>query len=119
MMTNMKGAVLAVLVLGAGVVARGAGLADAPTARAVLSLDGVWNFATNPDARGEAEKWYLPGAKLPAMPLPGYAPTADGTILVPGIWDNQGYGTETEKLRHNFVGKGWYKRTVEIPGAWA
>ena len=34
-------------------------------------------------------------------------------------WHNQGYGTETEKLRHNFVGKGWYKRTVEIPGAWA
>lgn len=72
MMTNMKVAVLAVLVLGAGVMARGAGLADAPTARAVLSLDGVWNFATDPDARGEAEKWYLPSVKLPAMPLPGY-----------------------------------------------
>lgn len=119
MMTNMKVAILAVSILGAGAMVRGAGLADASDARAVLSLDGVWNFATDPVGRGEAEKWYLPDAKLPAMPLPGYAPTADGTIRVPGIWDNQGYGTETDKLRHNFIGKGWYKRTVEIPGVWA
>ena len=103
----------------AGVMARGAERADLPAGRPVLSLDGVWNFATDPEGRGEAEKWYLPGAKLPAMPLPGYAPTADGTIRVPGIWDNQGYGTETDKVRHNFVGKGWYKRTIEIPGAWS
>ena len=93
-------------------------IADSPAARAVLSLDGVWDFATDPDNRGETEKWFLPGAKLPVMPLPGYAPTADGTIRVPGIWDNQGYGTETDKVRHNFVGKGWYRRTVEIPGSW-
>ncbi len=87
--------------------------------REKMSLDGIWNFATDPDNRGESEKWYLPDAKLPAMPLPGYAPTADGTIRVPGIWDNQGYGTETDKVRHNFVGKGWYRRTVEIPASWA
>lgn len=118
MMTNMKVAALAVSVLWGGVMVRGAGLADVTDARAVLSLDGTWNFATDPAARGETEKWYLPDTKLPAMPLPGYAPTADGTIRVPGIWDNQGYGTETDKLRHNFVGKGWYKRKVEIPRAW-
>jgi len=94
------------------------GFADSPATREVLSLDGVWNFATDPDGRGEAEKWYLPGAKLPVMPLTGYAPTADGTIRVPGIWDNQGYGTETDKVRHNFVGKGWYQRTVKMPEAW-
>ncbi len=87
--------------------------------REKMSLDGIWNFATDPDNRGESEKWYLPDAKLPAMPLPGYAPTADGTIRVPGIWDNQGYGTETDKVRHNFIGKGWYKRQVEIPASWA
>jgi hypothetical protein len=52
------------------------------------------------------------------MPLPGYAPTANGTTRVPGIWDNQGYGTETDKVRHNFVGKGWYKRQVDIPKNW-
>ena len=34
--------------------------------RQVMSLDGVWNFATDPDNRGETEKWYQPAAKLPA-----------------------------------------------------
>jgi hypothetical protein len=88
-------------------------------ARDVMNLDGVWNFATDPKDQGEAEQWHQPGAKLPAMPLPGYAPTANGKIQVPGIWDNQGYGEETEKVRHNFVGKGWYKRQIDIPQAWA
>jgi len=87
--------------------------------RETISLDGVWGFATDPGNRGEAEKWYEPATKLPAMPLPGYAATADGTIRVPGSWDAQGYGTETSKVRHNFVGKGWYKRQVEIPQSWA
>ncbi len=43
---------------------------------------------------------------------------ANGTMRVPGVWDNQGYGKETDKVRHNFVGKGWYKRQVEIPQSW-
>jgi hypothetical protein len=66
--------------------------------RETVDLDGVWSFATDPEDRGEREQWYRPGAKLPAMPLPGYAATADGTIRVPGIWDNQGYGTEIRDL---------------------
>ncbi|MFA6244658.1 MAG: hypothetical protein WC655_27185, partial [Candidatus Hydrogenedentales bacterium] len=36
--------------------------------RDTIDLDGVWNFATDPDNRGEAEKWFEPSAKLPAMP---------------------------------------------------
>ncbi len=88
-------------------------------AREKLDLDGVWNFATDPDHRGETEKWYRPGAKLPPMPRPGYAPAANGAIRVPGIWDNQGYGTATDKVRHNFVGQGWYRRQVQIPPSWA
>jgi len=87
--------------------------------RQMMSLDGAWTFATDPDNRGETEKWYEPGATLPDMPLAGYAPEANGTIRVPGIWDNQGYGTETDKLRHSFIGKGWYQRQVTIPQAWA
>jgi hypothetical protein len=91
----------------------------AEEARRTLNLDGVWSFATDPEDRGEAEKWYQPATKLPAMPLLGYAPKANGTIRVPGIWDNQGYGKESEKLHHDFAGKGWYKRTIEIPRDWA
>ncbi len=87
--------------------------------RKTLNLDGTWDFATDLDSRGEMEKWFQPGAKLPAMPLPGYAPEANGKIRVPGIWDNQGYGTATDKVHHNFVGKGWYKRQIEIPRDWA
>ena len=87
--------------------------------REPICLDGVWDFATDPENRGEAEQWYRPGAKLPDMPRPGYAAAANGKIRVPGIWDVQGYGTETEKLRHQFIGKGWYRRQVEIPQSWA
>ena len=87
--------------------------------RGVLNLDGVWNFATDPENQGEAAKWYQPGTALPAMPLPGYAPEANGTIRVPGTWSSQGYGTETKQLRHQFIGKGWYQRQVQIPQEWA
>lgn len=87
--------------------------------RQVENLDGTWNFATDPDDVGEAEKWYLPETPLPPMPREGYAAEANGTITVPGIWDNQGYGVENEFLRHNAPGKGWYRRQVEIPSEWA
>ncbi len=53
------------------------------------------------------------------MPRPGYAAWAKGEIRVPGIWDHQGYGTPTDKVYHNFVGKGWYKREATIPADWA
>jgi beta-galactosidase len=93
--------------------------AQAAPARAVVSLDGDWDFATDPEGVGETQKWYFPEVKLPAMPLPGYAPEATGTIRVPGIWDNQGYGTQTDTLWHNMPGKGWYRRHVQIPSAWS
>ena len=86
--------------------------------RGVVDLDGEWEFATDPGNAGEREQWFLPGTALPAMPLPGYAPEANGTIQVPGIWDNQGYGTETEVLYHNAPGKGWYRRQIPIPADW-
>ncbi len=89
-------------------------------ARETVSLDGVWNFATDPENRGETEEWYQPTAKLPAMPLPDYAPEANGTIRVPGIWATMATARKPiKKVRHNFVGKGWYKRQVEIPQSWA
>ena len=94
----------------------------APTAygltRPTVDLDGAWRFATDPGDAGETARWFARDVQLPAMPLPGYAPEANGTIVVPGNWDSQGYGTETDKVLHNFVGKGWYKRQVAIPESW-
>jgi beta-galactosidase len=98
--------------------ARGQAVSPEAPSRAVVSLDGPWDFATDPNAAGEAEKWFLPGKPMPAMPRPQYAETANGRITVPGCWDAQGYGTPRNEVRHNFVGKGWYKRTVRIPDDW-
>mgnify|MGYP002641423611 CR=1 FL=1 len=88
-------------------------------ARERLDLDGTWQFATDPDEQGEKERWFDLRVPLPAMPLPGYSPTADGSIRVPGVWDNQGYGTETPQVRHSFIGKGWYRRLGPVqPWSW-
>lgn len=71
--------------------------------RPTVALDGTWSFRLDPDSVGEKEQWYATPQALP------------GTITVPGAWDAQGYGPETPKMRHNFIGKGWYKRTVDVP----
>ena len=74
--------------------------------RPTLPLDGAWQFRLDPSDAGEKEQWF--DAKAPF----------DATIQVPGAWDAQGVGAETPKLRHNFVGKGWYRRQVAIPPEW-
>ncbi|MGA2258761.1 MAG: sugar-binding domain-containing protein, partial [Thermoguttaceae bacterium] len=96
---------------------RGTPVACGPRMR--IDLDGSWKFATDPENVGEVREWFAPGKRLPRMPRPGYAASAKGEIRVPGIWDQQGYGTPTDKVHHNFVGKGWYKREVTIPADWA
>lgn len=70
------------------------------------SLDGTWTFRLDPDDVGETAEWFRPDILYTDY------------IQVPGAWDAQGFGPETEKLRHNFIGKGWYARDVEIPGDW-
>jgi beta-galactosidase len=91
---------------------------NSKAARESINLDGVWNFATDPDNTGESERWYLPETRLPTMPREGYSPNARGEIKVPGVWSNQGYGTATDQAHHNFIGKGWYKKTIKIPSDW-
>lgn len=59
--------------------------------RDVLSLDGEWSF----EAGGQT-----------------------GKIKVPGIWNQQGYGPENEKVRFNFIGVGHYQRTISVPESW-
>lgn len=94
-------------------------IAHASVDRPVIDLDGVWQFATDPDEVGEADHWYRPGQAWPKMPRAGYAATADGRITVPGAWETQGYGEPTEFRFHRFLGQGWYKRTVTVPENWA
>jgi len=74
--------------------------------RATMPLDGAWQFKLDPADAGEKARWFDATAPF------------DDTITVPGAWDAQGFGSETPKLRHNFVGKGWYRRDVRIPADW-
>lgn len=60
-----------------------------------------------PESRGEEERWF------------DVSTTFSASIEVPGAWDAQGFGEETEKLFHSHVGKGWYRRQVAVPEAWA
>ena len=91
-----------------------------PQLSEVLRLDGVWEFATDPKKRGEAEKWFEPQ----------HAWSGCTNIAVPGCWEAQGIGgpgrslnTTPEQvpamLRGNYVGSAWYRKRVQIPSAWA
>jgi hypothetical protein len=71
------------------------------------NLDGPWAFRMDPENVGETEQWFA-------------APVAFAdTIQVPGAWEAQGFGGETDKLHHHFIGKGWYKRQADIPADWS
>jgi len=60
----------------------------------------------DPENKGQAARWF----DAPAV--------FKDQVLVPGAWGAQGFGRPTEKVRHSFVGKGWYRRQVDIPEAW-
>jgi beta-galactosidase len=84
----------------------GSAFSEGDSPRSILDLDGTWSFRLDPQNLGEPEAWFAPSISF-ASP-----------IQVPGAWDAQGFGEETEKLQHNYVGKGWYRRHVTIPGQW-
>jgi hypothetical protein len=71
-----------------------------------FSLDGRWEFRFTPDDIGEQEGWYKSGKKFPLR------------LQVPGCWDAQGIGEETDKMRHHAIGMGWYRRTFGVPPKW-
>jgi len=60
----------------------------------------------DPENKGHAARWFDAGAVFKDQ------------ILVPGAWGAQGFGQPAPKVRHSFVGKGWYRRQVDIPEAW-
>ena len=78
----------------------------AADSRESMSLDGAWSFKLDSKGTGENENWF------------SATPVFVDEIVVPGAWDAQGFGEETEKLHHNYVGKGWYKKEVAIPPDW-
>jgi beta-galactosidase len=80
--------------------------AAGPGGRAVLPLDGTWQFGLDPQGVGHQAKWFSADDPF------------HDTIRVPGAWQAQGRGTESDKLRHNYDGKAWYRREVAIPGDW-
>ena len=88
--------------------------------RQTLSLDGTWDFATDPSGVGEAQQWFKPDHSLPHRI----------TIKVPGCWEAQGVGgpgnstTVTPErsirpLRGSYVGTAWYRKEVTVPKRWA
>lgn len=90
----------------------------------VISLRGEWEFSsarmTSPWRGGPWCKYYKIEWK------------DSRTIRVPGCWEAQGVGTagmaerwdaswdhNAKPIRHKHMGEGWYRRSVDIPAAWA
>jgi len=80
--------------------------AHAADGRATFSLDGEWEFQLDPERNGETNGWSSGDQAF------------SGRIGLPGSWDAQGFGEETDKLRHQFIGVGWYRKVVDIPADW-
>ncbi len=88
--------------------------------RQTLSLDGDWDFATDPSGVGERDNWFSA-----ETPVPGKI-----TLRVPGCWEAQGVGgpgdssTVTPErsirpLRGSYVGTAWYRKEITLPKEWA
>ena len=91
--------------------------------RATLSLDGSWEFATDPQLRGESDGWYLPEKPFPSS----------RRLIVPGCWEAQGVGEPglssannrflvepvNLNLRAAYRGAAWYRKEIAIPAEWA
>ena len=72
-----------------------------------LDMDGQWDFRMDPADEGVAGGWS--GADVPFP----------DRIVVPGNWQAQGFGEPRRQLRHDYQGRAWYRRSVQIPADWA
>ncbi|HOI28359.1 MAG TPA: beta-glucuronidase [Melioribacteraceae bacterium] len=66
--------------------------------RNTLDLNGIWNFKTDPDKKGEKDKWFK-----------GFNNSV--SIAVPGSWNEQ---LEELGLLH-YTGNAWYSKNIFIP----
>ncbi len=82
-----------------------------------LSLAGEWRFGLDPEDAGLAQRWFAHPDALPER------------IRVPGSWQGQGFGAETEQevwdfrlrartFRAAYTGTGWYARAFHVPPEW-
>jgi beta-galactosidase len=62
-----------------------------------ISLNGLWQFKTDPTGEGEKQQWFAVD----------YTKFTDA-LAVPGNWN-------TKNEYANYTGKAWYKKTVNIP----
>jgi beta-galactosidase len=67
------------------------------------SLNGTWAFRTDPNDVGETQGWHRAEANKANWDSPGV-----DSLNVPGNWDLR------NEYAH-YVGKGWYRRTVNVP----
>ena len=86
-----------------------------------MSLDGKWDFALDPEKRGQDQHRYRSDVPLPNK----------RDIRVPGAWEAQGAGepgrsnagtagfeTYGHKMFSNYTGAAWYRKTIEVPDQW-
>lgn len=105
----------------------------------LISLRGEWDFVTQP--RSFCRRYRhtkVPFAKIdentPPERISGMDTpwSAARKINVPGAWEPQGVGKpgmsipwdplwdcSTKKLRHVYMGEGWYRKDVVLPKGWA
>ncbi|HEY5913445.1 MAG TPA: sugar-binding domain-containing protein [Verrucomicrobiae bacterium] len=72
-------------------------------ARNFVSLDGQWSFRLDPKDEGTSQRWF------------SRATFFTNRVDVPGAWQAQGYGSESDKLWHHYEGKAWYQRELQLP----
>lgn len=86
-----------------------------------MSLDGSWEFRTDPEMEGYEERWFESAAW----------PGAERQIEVPGCWEAQGVGepgrsnegtagfeTYGHMMFTNYGGAAWYCKTITVPAKW-
>jgi len=74
--------------------------------RESIKLSGKWDFRIDPTEIGESTGWFYPSTVFTQK------------INVPGAWQAQGVGVQSQKLFHDYSGSGWYRKTVVIPVSW-
>ena len=67
--------------------------------RNVLDLSGLWHFQVDPDAAGEAARWF------DGIPNPRQ-------VAVPGSWNEQFTDTDL------YLGRAWYVHETYVPPGW-